>query len=81
MPWVQDSSKGLITFIGVPEFLRAIGLILPSLTGGLPWLTPLSGAGISLIMILAVIFHARRKENLAIIFNLILLALSLFCGI
>jgi uncharacterized membrane protein YphA (DoxX/SURF4 family) len=77
-PWIQDSSKGFVQFIGVVEILGALGLVLPLLTGILPSLTTLAALGISLTMLFAAIFHAKRKENPAIIINLILLALAVF---
>lgn len=78
MPWVKDSSKGLVVFIGVSELLGGLGLILPSLTGILTWLTPLAAIGLAVIMVLAAAFHAKRKENQAIGMNVIILLLSLF---
>lgn len=64
------------TFIGVAEILAAIGLILPGLTGILPWLTPLAAAGLMIVMVGAVIYHLRRQEGstaiaLAVLFLLI----------
>jgi len=78
LPWVKDVSKGLVTFIGVSELLGGLGILLPWLTGILPWLTPLAAAGLALIMLLAIIFHARRGESSAIIFNVVLLVLAAF---
>lgn len=78
LPWVKDVSKGLVTFIGISELLGGLGLILPWLTGILPWLTPLAAAGLALIMIFAIVFHAGRRESSAIIFNLVLFALAAF---
>lgn len=78
LPWVKDVSKGLVTFIGISELLGGLGLILPLLTGILPWLTPLAAAGLAVIMILAMVFHAMRRESSAIIFNLVLFALAAF---
>jgi uncharacterized membrane protein YphA (DoxX/SURF4 family) len=78
MPWVNDTSKGLVTFIGLPELLGAIGLILPSATGISPWLTPLAAAGLSVVMILAAVFHVKRSEQQAIVFNVVLLLFSAF---
>ena len=43
-------APGLRTFIGVAELLAAIGLILPSATRILPWLTPLAAAGLMIVM-------------------------------
>jgi len=69
----------LTRFVGVSEILGAIGLILPMVTGILPWLTPLAAIGLSLIQVLAIGFHAQRKETgKTLPMNLVLLALSLF---
>lgn len=76
LPWVKDVSKGLVTFIGISELLGGLGLLLPALTGFLPWLTPLAAVGIAIIMVLAAGFHARRGEYQGIVFNLVLLALA-----
>ena len=78
MVWMQDVSSGLLTFIGIAEILGGVGLVLPALTNILSVLTPLAAAGLTLIMILAAIFHFRRGENAAIIVNLILGALAAF---
>jgi uncharacterized membrane protein YphA (DoxX/SURF4 family) len=74
--WIKDLSRGLLAFIGICEILGAVGLILPALTGILPWLTPLAALGLATIMILAAGFHARRREYRSIITNLILLTLA-----
>ncbi len=78
MNWVKDVPHRLVNFIGVCEMLGAIGLILPALTRVLPWLTPLAGAGLATIMLLAAGFHTRRHEPPAIIVNLILFSLAAF---
>jgi len=65
-------------FIGVAEILAGVGLILPALTGILPWLTPLAAVALVIVMIGAVLFHIPRKEYPNIVFNLILLALAAF---
>lgn len=81
MPWVKDSYKGLVTFIGVAELLGGLGLILPYATGTAPILTPIAALALGVIMILAAGLHAKRKENIAIGMNIILLALALFVAI
>ena len=78
LPWVKDVPRGLTTFIGVSELLGGLGLLLPALTGILPWLTPLAAAGLALIMLLAIGFHATRREWSAIGFNAVLLLLAVF---
>jgi uncharacterized membrane protein YphA (DoxX/SURF4 family) len=78
LPWVKDVPKNLTRFIGVAELLGGIGLLLPALTGILPWLTPLAATGLALVMLLAMVFHARRREPQAIGFNGVLLLLAAF---
>jgi uncharacterized membrane protein YphA (DoxX/SURF4 family) len=78
MGWVGAVSRPMMTFIGICEMLGGIGLILPALTGILPWLTPLAGLGLAAIMLLAGVFHAARREYPAIIFNTVMLVLAAF---
>ena len=63
------------TFIGICELLAAVGLILPGLTGILPWLSPLAAAGLIIVMIGSVIFHLLRQENSNVLISLVLVAI------
>lgn len=78
LPWVEDTSKGLVVFIGVVELLGGIGLIAPGIFGIWKLLIPIAALGIALVMIFAAIFHAKRKESKAILMNIIFLLLALF---
>ena len=78
MAYIMAIPTGFRRFIGIAEILASIGLVLPALTGILPWLTPLAAAGLVIPMVSAVIFHILRKEYPNIAFNLILLALAVF---
>ncbi|QAY67914.1 DoxX family protein [Paenibacillus protaetiae] len=80
-PWMKESSKGLVNFIGAVELLGGIGLILPQATGVIPSLTPIAAIGIAAIMLLAAVFHARRAEYSGIMMNIILLALAVFVAV
>jgi len=42
-------SPGIRRVIGIAEWLASAGLILPGLTGVLPWLTPLAAAGLMVV--------------------------------
>ncbi|MCI2424403.1 DoxX family protein, partial [Saccharopolyspora sp. K220] len=68
LPWVNDFSAGTVRFIGVVELAAALGLILPAATGIAPVLTPLAATGLAVVMVLAALTHARRKEPGAIAF-------------
>ena len=78
MGWVKSVGPGGVHLIGSLEILGAIGLILPAVTGILPWLTPVAAACLALTMIGAMITHGRRGEYSQIGFNLVLLVLTLF---
>lgn len=78
MGWVEDFSQGQIRTIGILEILGALGLILPALTGILPWLTPLAAAALALTMVGGAWVHLRRKEYGNVVVNVVLLLLSLF---
>ena len=78
MGWVKSVGPRGVRLIGSLEILGAIGLILPAVTGILPWLTPLAAACLALTMIGAMITHGRRGEYSQIGINVILLLLTLF---
>ena len=79
MKWVDDISDSNLKLIGILEVLAAIGLILPQLTGILPWLVPLAAFGLVLTMIGAVIFHQLRGDGpKAIVQVIILLVMAAF---
>ena len=76
MSWVSKVPAVLARLLGIAELLGAIGLILPSLTHILPWLTALAAVGLALIMIGATVFHASRREFSGTGVTIILLILA-----
>lgn len=74
---LEDLSLTQIHMIGVAEVAGGIGLILPSLTRILPWLSPLAALGLVLVMVGASVTNFRRKEYPKIALTLVLLCLSL----
>ncbi|MEV7968806.1 DoxX family protein [Sphaerisporangium sp. NPDC088356] len=76
MGWVEDYSAGMVKFIGAVEFLAALGLILPAVTGIATFLTPLAATGLALIMIGAIVVHVKRNEIQSVVVNVVLLILS-----
>lgn len=72
MSWMYDLSPGLHYFIGTAETLGGLGLIMPGIVNVRTRLTPLAGAGLVLIMIGAVVWHAQRSEFQNIGLNLFL---------
>ncbi len=78
MAWVEDFSQPTVRIIGALEVLGAIGIVLPALTGILPWLTPLAALGLVLTMIGAALTHLRRAEYDGIAVAAVLLILAAF---
>ena len=79
MTWTQGRSDGFIRFVGTSELLGALGLILPLVTGILPWLTAFAAIGLTIIQLLAIFSeHLPRKEYNVIPVNVVLLALAIF---
>jgi uncharacterized membrane protein YphA (DoxX/SURF4 family) len=76
MAWVEDFSQPAVRLIGTAEALGAIGVVVPALTGILPWLTPLAAVGLVLLMVGAALTHLRRKEYGNIAINAVLLVLA-----
>ncbi len=76
LPWTTDFATGTIRLIGAAEVLAAFGLVLPAALGIAPVLTPLAAVGLAVVMVGAVVTHARRKEPQAIVINVVLLALA-----
>jgi len=78
MKWAKDVGPRGVRLVGVLEILGAIALILPAVTGILPWLTPIAAIGLVLTMIGAMITHGRRGEFPNMSLNLVLLLLAVF---
>ncbi len=79
LSWAKRHPNGYVRMVGSFELLGALGLILPALTGVLPWLTPLAALGLSLVQVLAILTeHLPNKEYKVIPGNVVLLALSVF---
>jgi DoxX-like family len=78
MAWMTAVGRDRMRLIGTLEILGAIGVIVPAVTGILPWLTPVAATALALLMLAAAIFHLRRGESSAVIFNVVLGLLALF---
>ena len=79
MSWAKGRSDSFVRFVGASELLGAAGLILPVVTGILPWLTILAAVGLILIQLLAIFTeHLPKKEYNIIPVNIVLIAISVF---
>jgi uncharacterized membrane protein YphA (DoxX/SURF4 family) len=76
--WAEDASDGFVKFVGAAEVLGGLGLILPAALGILPILTPIAAAGLAVMMIGAIVVHARRHELPGAVPSVVLLLLAAF---
>ncbi len=74
--WVGATPVRVVRGLGVLEILGALGLLLPGLTGILPWLTPLAALGLAALMVGAAWVNVRARRYLLLGANVILLALA-----
>lgn len=73
--------KSFMQFIGLCELLGGLGLILPWWSGMMPILTPLAAAGLTIIMVGAVVTHVRANETPQIVMNSTLATLLLVVAV
>src|SRR5690606_30574691 len=78
MPLAVEAPEALVRFIGISEWLAAIGLILPGVLRIKPILISLAAAGLVVIMLLAIIYHLSKGEVGPSVFNLVLGVLAYF---
>jgi len=79
MVWVEDFSDPAIRTIGGLEFLGALGLILPAVTGIAPILVPLAAVGLAITMLGAIVVHVRRGDGaLSVLVPLVLALMAIF---
>jgi uncharacterized membrane protein YphA (DoxX/SURF4 family) len=76
--WAQDISPTNIRLIGLAEILGAVGLVLSAAVHIAPILVPLAAVGLALVMVGAVVVHARRHEPMNVAVNVVLIALAVF---
>jgi uncharacterized membrane protein YphA (DoxX/SURF4 family) len=74
--WITSVPEVLVRIIGICELLGAIGLILPAAIKVLPRLTTFAAIGITILMLLANIFHILRGELFVLPLTGILLLLT-----
>ena len=78
MGWTDEFSDGAVKGIGALEVLGALGLILPAVFGVATVLVPIAATGLAVLMLGAIVVHARRKETSNVVVNVVLLALAVF---
>ena len=65
MHWAADWPRGRIKLLGLAEVAGGVGLVVPSVTGIAPFLTPLAALCLAVLMAGAVRTHQRLGEGAA----------------
>ncbi len=76
MGFVKTFPEPVVRFIGVSEIAGAIGLVLPAALRVKPVVTPVAGAALALVMVLAALWHVTQGEFAALPSNFVLGGLS-----
>ena len=79
--WADDVSDGGVKAIGALEVLGAVGLVLPALLDVATVLVPLAATGLAVLMVGAIVVHARRRELPNVVVNVVLMALAVFLAV
>jgi uncharacterized membrane protein YphA (DoxX/SURF4 family) len=79
--WAENQPANMVKAIGALEVLAAIGLVIPPLVNTTEVLVPLAATGLVLLMIGAIVTHARRREVPNIAVNVVLAGLALFLAV
>ncbi|MGW2650304.1 DoxX family protein [Streptomyces sp. NPDC001393] len=75
-PRSPDLPLLVVRLIGAAESAAAVALIVPAALDFATVLTPLAATGLAVLMVLAMGYHARRKESVPIAINAVLLILA-----
>jgi len=74
--WVDEFPAPLLNPLGLVEVLGAVGLIVPPLVHIAPVLTPIAACGMIIVLIGAIVTHARRGEYPNAGINVLLLVMA-----
>lgn len=79
--WTANASAGFVKTLGVLELLAAVGLILPAALDIAPVMVPVTAICWILLMIGAMITHARLGQPKLVGVNAVYLALAAFIAV
>ena len=77
LSWLTSYSPRMVLFICLSKIIGALGLFI-SMLFNLPFLTLISALGLASIMVLATLYHLKKKEYKDLPATLIFLVLLLF---
>ena len=81
MAWASDFTPAQIKLIASFEVLGAIGVVVPWLTDTAEWLSPVAAVGLAVVMVGAIVTHARRGEKQQVVINVVILAIAVVTAV
>lgn len=79
MAWTNGRSDNFIRFVGIAELLGAVGVVIPMVTGIMPWMTVLAAIGLTILQGFAIFTeHMPKKEYKFLPLNLYFAVMSIF---
>lgn len=81
MGWVEATPMPRVRLIGALELAGAVGVVVPSASGILPFLTPLAAWGLAAIQVGATLTHMSRGEREHLWLNVLLLVAAIVVAI
>jgi hypothetical protein len=76
--WIRDFKPATITFICFLEILLAFGLVGPQLIKTAFVLTQYAAIGICVLMVLAGMYHSRKRDYKSFVLNIVIFILAFF---
>ena len=71
-------SQPILYVIVACTFIGTMGLILPGVLGLSTWITPVTAALLSIMLLFSIFFHSRYRETPKIFVSLVLFALAAY---
>jgi hypothetical protein len=66
------SSRPLLYIVSVCTFIGTLGLILPGLMGLSSWVTPVTAAILSIMLLFSIFFHIKSREKPKVFVSVVL---------
>ena len=81
MIWPGEMPVWLVRAIGVAELAGAIGVMVPTLTGIMPWLTRWAAFGLATLMGCALGYHLMLFQGMMLLPTVALLVIATYVGV
>jgi hypothetical protein len=71
-------SRPSLYIVAIGTFIGVLGLILPGVMGLSSWVTPVTAAILSIMLLFSIYFHKRYREDPKVFVSIVLIAFAIF---